>query len=146
MHNKENEHPNTSLAQASADPWWRSNSGHKDPWGGWRGTDDVPMTVTPKLDSMEERLKGSIANSVTEATDARLTKMETDIHEMKQQHGQCQQWFVEAGQANSQMQTQINVLATQVTENKKELSSMGVEIKAGFANLKAMLAKKTRTE
>ena len=143
--NKENQPPNSSAAAASTeDPWWGKRK--DDPWGSYQPiSTDVPMTVTPKLDSIETRLQQSLTSN-KEATEARLQKMETDIHEMKHQHGQYQQWFQEAGQANAHLQSQVLSLATQVQENKNEVSAMGSEIKAGFANLEAMLAKKSRTE
>ena len=109
-------------------------------------SEDVPMTYTPKLDTIQDTLKKEVTASVTEKTDQRLNKMETDIHELRQQHVKYEQWFSEAGAANKNLQGQLNTVAAQVADQRSEITTMGQEIKSGFSTLEALLSKKTRTE
>ena len=144
---KENAAPSNGDATESwSDPWWKR--GQHDPWGKWhpKEGEDVPMTVQPKLDTIQDTLRKEVSATIAEKTDSRLNKLETDIHEMRNQHVKYEQWFAEAGAANQNLQGQLNTVVAQVAEQKSELSTMGSEIKSGFANLEALLAKKARTE
>ena len=148
---KENAAPKQTEATSSAsgganDPWVKQ--GTYDPWGRWNpvSNEDVPMAVTPKLDTIQDALKKEVTASVTEKTDQRLNKMEVDIYELRQQHVKYEQWFSEAGAATTNLQSQLNTVAAQVADQRSEISSMGQEIKSGFSHLEALLSKKSRTE
>ena len=56
------------------------------------------------------------------------------------------QWFQEAGAANQRLQTQVNHLATQVTQQQNEMSSLSQEIKSGFQSMEALLSKEQRRD
>jgi hypothetical protein len=143
--NKENIKP-PQAQDAGADPWLQA-----DPWAKWPQRSggqegDVPMQVVPKLESIEEKLRGEISNVVAEATDSRFAKLEVDLAEMRHQQGKFESWCHEAGQAQQHMQAQIGQLAATVSEHSAELSDMGKEIKSGFQNIEALLVKRSRTE
>ena len=104
------------------------------------------MQITPKLESIEEKLRGEITSVVAQATDGRLSRMEVDLAEMKSHQNKFEVWCHEAGQAQQHLQSQLGQLAATVTEHSAELSDMGKEIKSGFQNIEALLVKRSRTE
>ena len=104
------------------------------------------MQVTPKLDSMEERLKGEITQAIAHATDGRLNKLETDLSEMRHHQARFESWCQDAGQAQQQLQTQLGQLAATVSEHTAELTDMGKQIQSGFSNIESLLVKRSRTE
>ena len=104
------------------------------------------MHVVPKLDSMEERLRGEISTAVTQATEGRMAKMEVDLSEMRHQQTKFETWCQEAGQAQQHMQMQLGQISATVAEHTSEISDMGKEIKNGFQHLEALLVKRSRTE
>lgn len=101
------------------------------------------MQVVPKLESIEEKLRGEISTVVAEATEGRFAKMEVDLAEMRNQQYKFETCCDEAGQAQQHMQSQLGQLAATVSEHLAELSDMGKEIKSGFQN---NLVKRSRTE
>eukprot|EP00435_Cladocopium_sp_Y103_P015447 s3975_g3.t2 len=133
---KENVPPYAS-ASKGVDPWQHQNC---DPWRRYGGphaaTEDTPMQATPKLDSIEERLRGEITTVVQQATDSRMSHLQ----ELKHQQVKFESWCHEAGQANVQLQSQLHQLAATVSEHTSELTDMGKEIKSGFSNIEALLA------
>ena len=143
--NKENIKP-PQAPDTGADPWLQA-----DPWAKWPQRSgshdgDVQMQVVPKLESIEEKLRGEISNVVAEATDSRFAKLEVDLAEMRHQQGKFESWCHDAGQAQQHMQAQLGQLAATVSEHSAELSDMGKEIKSGFQNIEALLVKRSRTE
>ena len=123
----------------------------QDPWQRYaprtsQVEDDAPMHVVPKLDSIEERLRGEISTAVTQATEGRMAKMEVDLSEMRHQQTKFESWCQEAGQAQQHMQMQLGQISATVAEHTSEISDMGKEIKSGFQHLEALLVKRSRTE
>ena len=127
----------------NVDPWLQA-----DPWGKYKSptSEDAPMQVTPKLDSMEERLRGEISTAVTQATEGRMARMEVDLAEMRNHQVKFETWCQEAGQAQQHLQAQIGQIASTVAEHSSEISDMGKEIKSGFQHLESLLVKRSRTE
>ena len=95
--NKENVKPYPAQ-ENGANPWI-----HADPWGKYQRPGqqdgDTPMQVMPKLESIEEKLRGEIFTVVAEATEGRFAKMEVDLAEMRNQQYKFESWCHEAGQA-----------------------------------------------
>eukprot|EP00435_Cladocopium_sp_Y103_P065444 s191_g27.t1 len=122
---KENTPPYASTSKGT-DPWLLQQ---QDPWRRYSGSstsaEDTPMQVTPKLDSIEERLRGEITTVVQQATDTRMSRMEVDLQELKHQQVKFESWCHEAGQANVQLQSQLHQLAATVSEHSSELTDMG---------------------
>ena len=104
------------------------------------------MQVVPKLDSIEEKLRGEISTVVAEATDSRFAKLEVDLAEMRHQQGKFESWCHEAGQAQQHMQAQLGQLAATVSEHSVELSDMGKEIKSGFQLMESLLSKRQKVD
>ena len=130
--------PGLSPPYPDQDPWLRH-----DPWGGWKNSGPAPMddgTVQTMASTMEERL----STSIQKVHEDRFQKLEVDIAEIKLQSNRHEQWFQDAGSANQRLQTQVNHLATQVTLQQHEMSSLSHEIKSGFQNMEALLSKKQR--
>ena len=135
--------PGLSQPAGSVDPWL-----NYDPWTGGRPSkspmtvDDEPMHAKTMVDSMEERVTAHI----TEHHEARFQKIEVDLAEIRQQHQRHERWFQDAATANQHLQTQVGTLTSQVAQQQQEVSTMSAEIKSGFQNLEALLAKKQRRD
>ena len=104
------------------------------------------MNVVPKIDSMEESLRGEISSAVTQATESRMARMEVDISEMRQHQSKFEAWCLDAGQAQQNLQAQIGQLTATVTDHSSQITDMGKEIKSGFQTLESLLVKRSRTE
>lgn len=150
-----------------------------DPWGNFRPTttpaiasSDVPMAAVSMIDQVEGRLRDRLASS--SASDPRISKLETDMTEIKEQNTKFEQWFHQAGQSSIAMQgriedlskqllttdqglhqvhsqlahtnTRVEEVASQVVANRTELSSLDDKITTGFANLEGLPSKKFRAE
>ena len=98
--------------------------------------------VQSMADSMEERL----STSIQKVHEDRFQKLEVDIAEIKMQSHRHEQWFQDAGAANQRLQTQVNHLTNQVTQQQHEMSSLSQDIKSGFQNMEALLSKKQRRD
>ena len=92
--------------------------------------------------SLEER----VATNVQKNNEERFQKLEVDIAEVKMQHHKHEQWFQDAGVANQRLQSQVSNLTNQVTQQQQEVSSLSMDIKTGFQNIEALLAKKQRMD
>ena len=124
----------------------------KDPWGGYneykKGSapmEDQQMVATSKLEKVQTQMQESIISSIRNENEARFKKLETGMSEIQEQNGRFERWFHEAGKCNSNLQNQVNTLASQVQEQKSDLSNMGDKIDRGFAELTSLLSKSRRT-
>ena len=127
----------------------------RDPWGGMNTyaknqNQDVPMAVTSKLDLVQSKLQDSVRQEVQanlrEENEERFLRLETGMTELKEQNRRFEGWFHEAGKVSAGLQHQVNAIAGQVQEQKKEIGNMGDKIDRGFANIEALLSKSRRTE
>ena len=122
----------------------------KDPWGGYNnykpaGSQDVSMTVSTRLDQVQTKMQESLRADLKGEHEARFQKLETGLTELKEQNGRFERWFHEAGSVSSGLQQQVNAIAGQVQDQKKEPGNMGDKIDKGFANIEALLSKSRRT-
>lgn len=151
---------------------------HGDPWSNFKpitrptGDHDTPMQTVTMIDQVEGRLRDQIASS--SAADPRIARLETDVHEIRQQNSKFEQWFQEAGQSSAAMKGTIDDLvqqvthheaavqqihtqvaqtthrveqvSTQVVANRDELASLDMKITNGFATLEGLLSKRSRAE
>ena len=95
---------------------------------------------------MAASLEDKVISTVQKANEDRFQKLEVDIAEIRMQHERHEHWFQEAGSANQRLQSQVNHLATQMTQQQHEVSSLSQEIKSGFQNMEALLSKKQRLD
>ena len=133
--------PGLAKPAQEPDPWTRH-----DPWGGWKNPNSTPMEDEPMVKSMASSLEDKVISTVQKVNEDRFQKLEVDIAEIRMQHGRHEQWFQEAGNANQRLQSQVNHLATQMTQQQNEVSSLSQEIKSGFQNMEALLSKKQRLD
>jgi len=122
-----------------------------DPWGGYNkfpeGQDhDVPMARTSKMDRLHHQVHEVVESSLKDATEQRFLRLETGITELREQNQKFETWFGEAGQSTAALRQDVSALTVQVKENQQNISTMSGEIRSGFANLEALLAKKQRQE
>ena len=152
---------------------------HGDPWSIFKpitrptGDHDTPMQTVSMIDQVEgRRIRDQIASS--SAADPRIARLETDVHEIRQQNSKFEQWFQEAGQSSAamkgttddlvqqvthheaavqQIHTQVaqtthrvEQVSSQVVANRDELASLDTKITNGFASLEGLLSKRSRAE
>ena len=123
----------------------------RDPWGGFNKfkeaeEGDQPMAPTSKWEKLQDEVQGTVATSVRDATEARFLKLETGMHELREQGQKFETWFHEAGQSNASLRQEVGVLTSQVKEHHQTIQSMNTDIRTGFANIEALLSKKQRQE
>ena len=121
----------------------------KDPWGGMN-VFKTPIAadqnlVASKLEQVQSKVHDSLQTSLRQEQEDRFRKLETGFTELKEQNKKFEGWFHEAGKCSQNLQHQVHNLASQVTEQKTELSSLSSQLTHGFANLEALLVKKQRT-
>ena len=104
------------------------------------------MVPTSKWEKLHGEVQGTVANSVRDATEARFLKLETGMHELREQGQKFGTWFHEAGQSTATLRQDVGALTLQVKEHQNTIQSMNSEIRSGFANIEALLSKKQRQE
>ena len=122
-----------------------------DPWGGYNKFPDAEEVGqsshrTSKMEQLQVQVQGVVENGIKDATEQRFQKLETGITELREQNQKFEGWFGEAGRSNAAIRQEVSSLATQVKENKENLSAMSTDIRSGFANIEALLSKKQRQE
>ena len=146
--------PGKSKAAASsgADKENQAPFDGKDPWGGYNDykknhapTEDHQMVATSKLEKVQTQMQDTILATMRTENEVRFKQLETGMQEIQEQNGRFERWFHEAGKCNSNLQSQVNTLASQVQEQKSDLTSMGDKIDRGFAELTSLLSKSRRT-
>jgi len=122
-----------------------------DPWGRYNkfqeGQDhDAPMARASKMERLQHQVHEVVESSLKDATEQRFLKLETGITELREQNQKFETWFGEAGQSTAALRQDVTALTVQVKENQQNINTMSGEIRSGFANLEALLAKKQRQE
>ena len=122
-----------------------------DPWGGYNkfkenADQDVQMARSSKAERWQTQVHEVVENSLKDATEQRFQKLETGLTELREQNQKFKNWFGEAGQSTAALRQDVNQLSGQVRENQQNITSLSEEIRSGFANLEALLAKKQRQE
>ena len=85
-------------------------------------------------------------STLKDATEQRFQKLETGLTELREQNQKFEHWFGEAGQSTAALRQDVTNLTAQVKENQNNINTMSGEIRSGFANIEALLAKKQRQE
>ena len=135
----------TSSAPAQeSDPW---NDGN-DPWSQFRpppglslskpGVSSVAVASTAKIDQLREELQGGITEMVQKQVsalagsatqhEARLTKLETGMNELRLQNNKFEDWFSKFGQQASQTSAQVQEVTKAVAHQKQEITHLHGEV------------------
>ena len=132
-------HPTTR----EEDPWM-----HFDPWSKHRplpptwsqeDTDEKMAPVSTKLAEVQSQLRDDLLQELQRTSDSRIAKLEVGLEELREQNDKFEGWFQDAADANSKIQSQMQVLHEEVSVQKQDTASLAQEIRGGFSSMQLML-------
>ncbi|CAJ1445328.1 unnamed protein product [Effrenium voratum] len=159
-------HTPPGLAQ---DPWalgedpWAAAAQHSStaaPSGKWQ---QLSLELKQVQSSLHQQSAAHLDQHMADDSEDRLSKLEVDMREIKEQNHKFESWFQDAAQSNQEAnhklhmvanqvashQTQLSNLEQAVTQNSTTLQAVNSELREemsrGFGNIEALLNKKLRS-
>ncbi|CAJ1431548.1 unnamed protein product [Effrenium voratum] len=159
-------HAPPGLAQ---DPWalgedpWAAAAQHSSsaaPSGKWQ---QLSLELKQVQSSLHQQSTARLDQHMADDSEDRLSKLEVDMREIKEQNHKFESWFQDAAQSNQEAnhklhmvanqvashQTQLSNLEQAVTQNSTTLQAVNSELREemsrGFGNIEALLNKKLRS-